>query len=252
MPGWVPCRSSAADRAGHSRPAGAGGVLAGAAGLGLPARGRSAAGGRARPAGCRLAGAAHSGGRRARVPAGGRAAPVRLAGSADPAAAAPRHHRPGPETLDAQHERVLALGATLLDDSPGTATPRSRCGCTRTRARASVLPLRRFESGRTVAVDYRTLGAAAAPSPNLVPRHDDLRRRDRRARRARAARPVPRGGRHARRHRRRLLAAALGGDHRPLVRRPAGRRHRAGRAGDQGPLPDRPTTRTAPACPPGT
>ena len=31
-------------------------------------------------------------------------------------------------------------------------------------------------------------------------------------------------------------------DHRPLVRRPAGRRDRPGGAGDQGPLPDRPTT----------
>ena len=57
--------------------------------------------------------------------------------------------------------------------------------------------------------------------------------------RARPARPVRRGRRHPRRHRRRLHGRRLGGDHRPLARRPPRRRDRPGRPGDQGPVPDR-------------
>ena len=104
-------------------------------------------------------------------------------------------------------------------------------------------------------MDYRTLGNSGCAVSTFALGTMTFGAETDEAGRARAARPVRRGRRHAGRHRRCVLRRAVGGDHRPLARRPPGRHHRAGGAGHQGPLPDgrRPERRRAvrPAPDPG-
>ena len=116
----------------------------------------------------------------------------------------------------------------------------TRAGKVRQPLRQSILTSRTITAVSRVAdMRYRSLGNSGTCRLRALPRHDDLRQRDRRGGRARAARPVRRGRRHPGRHGRRLHRRGLRGDHRSLARRPARDVTRPGGARHQGPVPVR-------------
>ena len=100
------------------------------------------------------------------------------------------------------------------------------------RARAQIVTQRaRALPGNGPDMETTTLGTVHRQP--ALPRHDADGRQDARRRVAPHARPLPRGGRELRRHRRHLLRRRVGGDARAVARAPP----RRGRARDQVPLP---------------
>ena len=114
---------------------------------------------------------------------------------------------------------------TPAGPSPRTPSSRSAQGCGYPGAGQAVAMAAARREDDTM--EYRTLGRSGCAVSTPRARHDDVRQRDRRGRLARAARRVRRGRRDADRHRRRLHARRLGGDHRALAGQAAAGRARA-------------------------
>ena len=174
---------------------------------------------------------------------GSTSGPAELAAAGGAAAAAPGPTVPDIAALDAEHERVLGLGATLLDDSPATRPAGAAAGLRRP-GRAPVLHLRRLDRGAGAGWRGRTgewttepSGTAGAPSRRRLGTMTFGAETDEPGAHEQLDRFVEAGGK--------LVDTAdvyspAGRSRSSADGSPAaGRRDRSGRAGDQGPLPDR-------------